>query len=842
MVQSFAAETNEMSRGIPAMQSKLLHGAASIGAFVALIGCGGGGSSGRPPADTTPPDTTITGGPTASTTQTSASFVLASNESNTTYEVSLDGAAYAAVSSQYQVSGLADGVHSLNARAKDAARNLDTTPATFSWTVDTTAPTVTLQFPGLSAYTDQSSIRLRGTAIDANQGTITNITVNGDPVTTSDAFRHWTATVNVATGLNTYTIASTDTLGNTDSTAATVKIRNHGVVVRSAESLAFDSARNRLLVASVADQRIVAIRLSDGFAEEFSGAQRGTGPLAYSGNLVMDAPRNRLLVREYTRTIAIDLDTGDRIDASAPQPNVYSTRMDYDAANDTAYDIGYQSVFATELASNTRRAVSSNTIGTGPAFQDPEHVLVDTSAAGGGQRLLVDDAAAQPYTDLRRILAVDIATGNRTVLYSSAPTPPSSGVVSNWFDSMTLDAPNNRVLVSMHTPLEGARVFAIDLATGNRSELATSDGLPGAAGAFTYDGVAGRGFLSLADRGRVQRLDPTTRQFSPLYEALAGSGEVTWNFNNLEVERQNDVITLIVPVQTSVYGYAGVLRINPVTGSRTLLTGGSILRGGNTVGTPVGTGPALRFAESAFVDTRSTAINAPSERLVVVDQSSGTSVISVDLASGNRSLLGSSSGTALAFDGQSSRLFAQFRAGSSTPVSLVALDIASGASSVISGSVGSGPGFTEGNIGSIAGLIIDRPASGPTRLIVASTLGRILAIDPGSGDRTLLFPPGNPAVIPQYITMLSMDMDPARQRAYVLSSSGAICSVELAAGVLELVSGSDPYFPNSMGAGPILSSGSELRLDSLNDVIYVASGSSLIAVDPSTGQRAIVSR
>jgi hypothetical protein len=86
-------------------------------------------------------------------------------------------------------------------------------------------------------------------------------------------------------------------------------------------------------------------------------------------------------------------------------------------------------------------------------------------------------------------------------------------------------------------------------------------------------------------------------------------------------------------------------------------------------------------------------------------------------------------------------------------------------------------------------------------LIVASTLGRILAIDPGGGDRTLLFPPGNPAVIPQYITMLSMDMDPERKHAHVLSSSGAICSIELAAGVLELVSGSDPYFPNSMGAG-----------------------------------------
>ena len=36
--------------------------------------------------------------------------------------------------------GLADGAHTLQARARDAAGNADPTPAAFTWTVDATPP------------------------------------------------------------------------------------------------------------------------------------------------------------------------------------------------------------------------------------------------------------------------------------------------------------------------------------------------------------------------------------------------------------------------------------------------------------------------------------------------------------------------------------------------------------------------------------------------------------------------------------------------------------------------------------------------------------------------------
>jgi hypothetical protein len=52
----------------------------------------------------------------------------------------LDGAAFAACSSPKSYSDLADGSHTFQVRATDAAANTDPTPASSSWTIETTAP------------------------------------------------------------------------------------------------------------------------------------------------------------------------------------------------------------------------------------------------------------------------------------------------------------------------------------------------------------------------------------------------------------------------------------------------------------------------------------------------------------------------------------------------------------------------------------------------------------------------------------------------------------------------------------------------------------------------------
>jgi hypothetical protein len=85
--------------------------------------------------DTSAPETNITSGPVGTTPERTATFEFSSNEPGVTFECSLDGAAYTPCTSPVTFTGLADGEHTLQVRARDAAGNVDATPATWSWTV-----------------------------------------------------------------------------------------------------------------------------------------------------------------------------------------------------------------------------------------------------------------------------------------------------------------------------------------------------------------------------------------------------------------------------------------------------------------------------------------------------------------------------------------------------------------------------------------------------------------------------------------------------------------------------------------------------------------------------------
>ena len=88
-----------------------------------------------PPADTTAPDTTITSGPTGTVASASADFTFSSPEAGTTFECRIDGGAWGACTSPSSYANLANGSHTFDVRAIDAALNTDATPATQTWTV-----------------------------------------------------------------------------------------------------------------------------------------------------------------------------------------------------------------------------------------------------------------------------------------------------------------------------------------------------------------------------------------------------------------------------------------------------------------------------------------------------------------------------------------------------------------------------------------------------------------------------------------------------------------------------------------------------------------------------------
>jgi hypothetical protein len=94
--------------------------------------------------DTVPSDTSITSNPSSLSNTSSPSFGLSATEPGSTFECSLDAATFAACVTPKGYSGIADGAHTFQVRAVDPAGNIDSSPASYSWTIDATSPDTTI--------------------------------------------------------------------------------------------------------------------------------------------------------------------------------------------------------------------------------------------------------------------------------------------------------------------------------------------------------------------------------------------------------------------------------------------------------------------------------------------------------------------------------------------------------------------------------------------------------------------------------------------------------------------------------------------------------------------------
>ena len=176
--------------------------------------------------DTTPPDTTIDIRPAALTNHADASFSF-SSEANAGFECALDAGTFQHCTSPQGYSGLADGSHTFQVRATDAAGNTDATPASFTWTIDTTVPTVQIDAHP-SALTDRSDA---GFSFSSEPNATFDCKLDGGaflPCTSPQSYGGLT------NGSHTFQVRATDAAGNTstpasftwtvDTTAPTVSI------------------------------------------------------------------------------------------------------------------------------------------------------------------------------------------------------------------------------------------------------------------------------------------------------------------------------------------------------------------------------------------------------------------------------------------------------------------------------------------------------------------------------------------------------------------------------------------------------------------------------------------
>jgi hypothetical protein len=165
--------------------------------------------------DTSAPATTIDSAPSSATNATSATFTFSASEPGSTFACRLDGAAFSSCTSPKTYTGLAEGGHTFEVRATDPAGNTDPTPASFSWTIDTTAPETTI----VSGPNDPTSATNAAFSFSSSEaGSTFECRLDGSAFASCADPASYTG---LAAGSHTFEVRATDPAGNTDSSPAT---------------------------------------------------------------------------------------------------------------------------------------------------------------------------------------------------------------------------------------------------------------------------------------------------------------------------------------------------------------------------------------------------------------------------------------------------------------------------------------------------------------------------------------------------------------------------------------------------------------------------------------------
>jgi len=164
--------------------------------------------------DTTPPNTNITNGPSGVTGSRSPSFSFNSSEAGSSFQCKVDGGAFGNCSSPKVTSNLGDGLHTFSVRAVDKAGNMDASPASRSFTVDTTPPNTTI-LSGPTGTTNDATPTF--TFKSSESGGSFRCKVDGGSSSPCSSPK---TTSTLSNGSHTFSVAAVDAAGNTDSSPA----------------------------------------------------------------------------------------------------------------------------------------------------------------------------------------------------------------------------------------------------------------------------------------------------------------------------------------------------------------------------------------------------------------------------------------------------------------------------------------------------------------------------------------------------------------------------------------------------------------------------------------------
>ncbi|MBB3018938.1 Ca2+-binding RTX toxin-like protein [Microvirga lupini] len=533
------------------------------------------------------PETTILSGPPSLSNSSSGTFTFSSNESDVGYQVSFDGSSFVNASSPLSFSGLADGNHTIAIRAVDAAGNVDPSPATYSWTVDTTAPAAPPR-PDLDASSDTG----RADDDDVTSDTTPTFTGNAEAGATVTLYDGavvigsavatggtWSITSTPLTdGMHSITARVTDLAGNQSpaSPALAVEIKTQATVTEvTGVSFSSDTGASATdLITRVAGQTIsggLSANLAAGERVEVSfdngstwtAATAATGDSSWSLNTTLAAGAHTLQVR-VTDAINSNGPVGTwnyTLDTVAPSVTINSSASQLQAGETATITF----TFTEDPGANfTWDGSAGDVVVTGGTLSAMSgsgltRTATFTPAAGTNNGTASITVNAGAYADL----AGNVGTAGAMpslhfdTLAPGVPSAPDLAASSDSGNSNSDNLTNNTALTLNGTAESGATIRLYDtdglteigsgVATGGAWSITTS---PLAAGSHTLIArvTDAAGNRSPASAGLTVFIDvaaPTLVQTSPADDAVnvAPTANLVLTFSEA-VHRGNGTIKL----------------------------------------------------------------------------------------------------------------------------------------------------------------------------------------------------------------------------------------------------------------------------------------------------------
>jgi len=165
--------------------------------------------------DATPPDTTILSGPTGVISVTGVTFTFTSTETSSTFQCRLNTGSFVSCTSPHTISGLVNGSQTFEVRAIDGVGNVDPTPATQSWTVDTQPPETTITGDPADGSTTGPSVTFNFTSSET--GSTFECSLDSGPFLPCTSPQ----ILSLSNGSHTFSVRAIDAVNNIDPTPAT---------------------------------------------------------------------------------------------------------------------------------------------------------------------------------------------------------------------------------------------------------------------------------------------------------------------------------------------------------------------------------------------------------------------------------------------------------------------------------------------------------------------------------------------------------------------------------------------------------------------------------------------